>query len=111
MGRSAKGQDSAEEVVSGVLDALRRGHVRQPQADGQPHLVEEGAKGAKGGQVTNEEAWDDRCPMCGGPNEFEDAGDIRIPVNAAEVVNKTTGARGLAHAECYLADTCCYELA
>jgi hypothetical protein len=29
----------------------------------------------------------------------------------AEVIYKVTGARGLAHAECYLADTCCYSLA
>lgn len=43
------------------------------------------------------------CPLCGSWVSPDD--------DRAEVVNKRTGARGIAHAECYLADTCCYELA
>lgn len=50
------------------------------------------------------EAWDDRCAACG-----EWFGGI--PTEKAEVVNTTTGARGVVHVECYLADTCCYALA
>ena len=42
------------------------------------------------------------CPICGSSTRGEDV---------AEVIYKTTGARGIAHAECYLADRCCYTLA
>lgn len=51
------------------------------------------------------------CAACGGDIAQEPAGDIHLPVDAAEVINRTTGARGLAHTECYLSDTCCYSLA
>ena len=44
-----------------------------------------------------------RCAACGAPlTECDDR---------AETINRSTGARGVCHAECYLADQCCYELA
>jgi hypothetical protein len=46
--------------------------------------------------------WSATCPICGSSTRGEDV---------AEVIYKTTGARGIAHAECYLADRCCYTLA
>lgn len=79
----------------------------------------------------------DRCPLCEGEIVYNEAtgfhGHIcdycgvrviiydnewscsgcgeRLHGETAEVVNKTTGARSVQHAECYLADQDCYELA
>jgi hypothetical protein len=43
------------------------------------------------------------CAACGAPLSERD--------ERAEVINRTTGARGVTHAECYLADRDCYALA
>jgi hypothetical protein len=43
------------------------------------------------------------CAACGARLSEED--------DRAETINRSTGARGVCHAECYLADQCCYELA
>ena len=48
--------------------------------------------------------WRSRCVCCG---ETLDPGRDQL----AEVVNRSTGARGVAHVECYLNETDIYEVA